>query len=934
MNPVCRGITGVAGLIVSIGGAVATDKDIECYRLEKEPGLVTLTRLAPASGYDLYLDIRNIGLDTTSQYKLRTRIRQVGGEGMIEAAGMGTFKIPAGDQWQELTFDISIPETADKPNIRKSTSIKITPPNTVGGQVSVASVSLTPVLPDKILPQEKKVLIETRKGPKPLEAIFVRRNATPGEILAAHELRLGLYWYCGYSIPVFCVDNEKAADMPCVYIGRAALDHGILKADEVNDLGFGGYVLRCKNGCAGVAGEYDSGTICGAAALVSDLGIHYLKRNDVRFPYRDEVFVPDTDTLVIRERSVRQVPAFAYQIQHGGGGRKQRGLPWGFTWERSFMGDTAQLGPGNSGWAHNANYMVPYDKYGKTNPEYFALNKKGQRLKIVPGKRFDVHLCMSNPDVQRIASENLLAWMEKQSDRKYFIASPGDGLGYCECKNCRAWDPDPEAVSKTDRYLRFINILAKAAAQKHPGKRVCMIAYTDRCEDPPKREKPESNVDVLYCLWSTDWRCKQHPYCVQSKEGVDNLESWLKLMPGRVHIFDYPWYTMAEAQRLRYFHKKGVVGVAHCSFRGQFPELTKWVLSRMGWNIDLDVRAEIARFMDMFYGPASPEMQQYFYLIQDAKDLYAHAGEPIVTGGNHGHSVIRYSYPMRPTGPFLLTAAEMDRAYDLCVAAEKAVATNAVLLNRIRTEKKDLLVVDLTQRNPVRGLGNLDEAAFARRLAEFLAIAKADWPNHVFYRYPMDKWLRDVARLDVKLANWRTDTNVLAIIASPEKALQFNQTGQLEIAGGWRLPAKYAFAGEFSTYKGHDAVFLRRPSSGLDKARFILNLKEPPEADLTLTIEGMDDEKPDRALLQVQVNGQTLFNGTNAFKENAWSQVTMPVPATLLKAGKNEIALMNMTPDSGPGELTDEVAIQAAGRRKQGYFWGWMGIARIDLVTP
>lgn len=37
--------------------------------------------------------------------------------------------------------------------------------------------------------------------------------------------------------------------------------------------------------------------------------------------------------------------------------------------------------------------------------------------------------------------------------------------------------------------------MAKAAAQKHPGKRVLMIACTGRTEDPPKREKPEANGD-------------------------------------------------------------------------------------------------------------------------------------------------------------------------------------------------------------------------------------------------------------------------------------------------------------------------------------------------------------------------------------------------------------------------------------------------------
>ena len=59
---------------------------------------------------------------------------------------------------------------------------------------------------------------------------------------------------------------------------------------------------------------------------------------------------------------------------------------------------------------HNAGYMVPKKMYYDAHPEYYALRLNGRRIPKTTSDAY-IHLCMSNPDVQRIATERVLGWI-------------------------------------------------------------------------------------------------------------------------------------------------------------------------------------------------------------------------------------------------------------------------------------------------------------------------------------------------------------------------------------------------------------------------------------------------------------------------------------------------------------------------------------------
>ncbi len=885
-------------------------------KVDYRDGILLVKRLKPAEA--LRLRNSNVVLDTTENYRFKTRVRQRGGsDGRIRLFGGKKWKIPASGDWVDLQFDVHIPAINGKSNLGRTGSLIYYMPSKIDSSLEIDYASLFPIFPPNNLPKNPKVFIEQKEEKLPMEAIFVHSEASEGELLAAHSLRRNLFLYCGYVIPVYYLEKGKTPAIPGVYVGRSAMEQGLICNNELKSLGQCGYILRSKNGALGIKGKTDSGTICGVFGLLGDYGIHNLLR------YKFDVVLPDVTEILIREQDVLRKPSFEYTGTDGYDGLA--GIPFGYSWVKPFMGNPSDLGVNNAYWVHSANYLCPYEIYGRDHPEYYALDEiTNKRLKCDPEnrKRLHIHLCYSNPEVQKIATERLLKWMDAQKDRKYFPVTAGDGMGFCNCENCRKWDFDPEAYNKSDRYMRFVNILARAAGKKFPNKRIMYLAYTARTEDTPTQVKPEQNVNVIYCLWSSDWPCKQHAFCDRNNEGVNNFEKWIKLMPGRVHIFDYPAYVLADMKRLCFFRDKGVVGIIHCSFRGVSPALLCWVFGKAFWNIELNVDKEIDNFMTLYYGPAAPAMRQYLDLLQNAIDLYQHDASE--KKGDRPKAITPI-YPDRGE-PFLLTFKEMDKGFEYLEAAQKAAEENPVFLARIQKYKNDLLLIDLTQRNLVKGLSGVARKVFVNRLAEFL---KKDNRKSAFRKKPINLWLKNIAHLEVKMKNWRKDKNVQAFLADPE-AFDFEGRGQKDIENGWLLLSGFSMGGEHMSIRGQECTIVR--PSRINTTTFILTLSKKPTSDMKLTVCGLDDDKPGEVLFEISVNGQTVYNGINPFDDKKWTTVKYTVPAASWKTGKNQIKFINRTSNEGASEPgTPQKAAEKRSRRRGN--WGWFGIGYVKVTN-
>ena len=94
-------------------------------------------------------------------------------------------------------------------------------------------------------------------------------------------------------------------------------------------------------------------------------------------------------------------------------------------------------------------------------------------------------------------------------------------------------------------------------------------------------------------------------------------------------------------------------------------------------------------------------------------------------------------------------------------------------------------------------------------------------------------------------------------------------------------------------------------ASAYPVAALDLNLDVLPGGPSTLSITGLDDELDALNPISVEINGQSIFSGPSPFlnwdgigdgANAAWTTARFTIPAGLLRAGTNEIAVANRSP--------------------------------------
>jgi len=334
------------------------------------------------------------------------------------------------------------------------------------------------------------ISISCSPGEKPGKSGFtaIYQEVEPAylEDLAAKYMQEYLLEMTGDSVPILTFDQTQQKLSGRILIGKTALEAGTITMEEVEEAGEGGYFIRHKDGCLSIAGLTPDGTLSGIYGFFEEFDVKFLAEEVRIYPEGKEFKVPPME--------ISGKPAFKF-----------RNMPtskrcWDFGSHDYLIGNPRELGATRS-WHHTSNFLVNYDKYSKEHPEYFALGTDGKRLTPDPeAVHFRVHVCMSNPEVQRIAAESLMKWIEQQPERKYFMVSQGDGRSnlWCHCEKCQAMDAIP-GVEMTDRLLHFVNGAARLVAEKYPDKVLWTLSYTEATGPVPKHEKPEPHVRVRFC---------------------------------------------------------------------------------------------------------------------------------------------------------------------------------------------------------------------------------------------------------------------------------------------------------------------------------------------------------------------------------------------------------------------------------------------------
>ncbi len=244
--------------------------------------------------------------------------------------------------------------------------------------------------------------------------------------------------------------------------------------------------------------------------------------------------------------------------------------------------------------------LVPPRKYFKEHPEYFAL---------VKGKRQRSQLCVSNPDVIRIAAQTVIEEFRRNPKLNMVSVEPNDGGGYCECPNCR------KLGNVSDMTFWFANQIARRVRKVFPDKWVGLYAYAYHADPPKYRIEPGVYVQV-----TTGFRW--------TKLSFDEQVSAFRTLGATLGVYDYfsvyPWDFdipgKAKASRLfelaraiRHYRDLGLStysAESSCNWGPCGPGY--WIAARLMWDPDESAEALFEDFVRRaFEGAAKPVRRIY-----------------------------------------------------------------------------------------------------------------------------------------------------------------------------------------------------------------------------------------------------------------------------------------------------------------------------------
>ncbi len=453
-------------------------------------------------------------------------------------------------------------------------------------------------------------------------SIELPANASEAEGAAAEELRTYLGRIAGAKF------SDTTEGMPpqgfVIAVGGTELakKSGILAAAA--GLKPGGFIIRTVTGGLVLAGRDDLGTQYAVYTLLEKyLGVRWFAPTSL-----GEV-VPRTPTLRIGRIDDVQEPAFTMRWV----GRTEWAL------RNKMNGNVGPTGLNFWGSAHTFRRLVPPDEYFDDHPAYFALID-GKRARFEGVHRNQ--LCTSNPEVIALVVQRMREVLGADPSIDVISLFPNDGLGFCECQECRKLDEpgwlDVATVNRggdrsaqgagtlSRRLTVFYTAVAGELAKSHPGVIVKTGIYS-RYLAPPHDRTLVGAPGQLCHSW-----CHNHaiadPRCEVNRRFREGLDRWREIYP-KVCFYEYyfkvaavelPFPIIHSMRRdIPYLHETGLYGI-YTQYANNWGTigLNYYVAAKLLWDPTTDVDALLADFYEKFYGPAARPMQQYFEALERA----------------------------------------------------------------------------------------------------------------------------------------------------------------------------------------------------------------------------------------------------------------------------------------------------------------------------
>ncbi len=575
--------------------------------------------------------------------------------------------------------------------------------------------------------------------------IVIDRHCSPSEQHGAEELQKFLEQICGAKLPI----RRIPVSGPMILVGRSKILDRLPVDINFEALGNEGFVIKTVGSDLVLAGGRQRGTMYACYEFLDKfLGCRWFTPEVTHIPHRPTIELPNIDYQKVRVLEYRE-PFYTEAFDGDWAARNRMNS------NRAALGKQHGGKIVYKGFVHTFYSLVSPGKYFEQHPEYFS---------EIDGKRTHerAQLCLTNPDVVKIATESVRQWLRDSPEVNIVSVSQNDCWAYCECEKCRALAE--HEGSQAGPILHFVNQIADNIKDEFPDVAIDTLAY-QYSRKPPQHIKPRPNVIVRLCSIEC---CFSHPLSTcDSAENTrfrEDIIGWSK-MCNRLHVWDYvtnfahyimPFPNLYSLQpNIKFFidhNVKGIFEEGNYHGGGEFAELRSYIMARCLWNPDCNWKKEMNAFLQAYYGPAAGPIRQYIALLH----------QKVQEDNIHVHIYDA------PTSAYL-TKQIINQADELFDKAQAAVADDPVLLLRVHKERLPIDYVKISR--PGECFSSWQE--YDATVEEFARIAK-EWGI---------ARIREGALLDERLKQWRENVKTHKEAAEiPEEQVTIQPLG-----GVWRF---------------------------------------------------------------------------------------------------------------------------------------------------
>ena len=267
-------------------------------------------------------------------------------------------------------------------------------------------------------------------------------------------------------------------------------------------------------------------------------------------------------------------------------------------------------------------FNLKHRKELEAHPEYLAL-VNGKRQWSTTAK-----WNISNKDLRDLFINDRVEELKRRMQQiKYsneiitLSVEPADGYGHCECDDCK------KIGTVSDRVFFLANEVAKAFAKVSPYAYVNLYAYSGHAAPPNFKLEPNVIVQII-------------PYAFQKVGTPEQMITAWREKCKNLYLYDYygipdwhydtplsgGWSPAGLVNKLNDWKKFAIKGfMLESSYSIGSAGLGLYFMSRLGWNINEQVKTIQSSFYKNMFGTAAPKVKAFYEKIngnfQGAADL-------------------------------------------------------------------------------------------------------------------------------------------------------------------------------------------------------------------------------------------------------------------------------------------------------------------------